>query len=72
MLYALGVLARPADIPAMLQLVVDEELGSYRIDMLENTPAMTCPAGAVEQVRAFVPAKSILREYRKFLARLSS
>lgn len=72
MLYALGVLATPADIPAMLQLLVDEELGNYRIGMLENTPAMACPAATMEQARAFVPNKAIAREYRKFLTRLSS
>jgi hypothetical protein len=72
MLYALGVLAVPADIPAMLQLIADEGLGNYRIGMLENTPAMTCPASTLEQVRAFVPAKALAREYKKFLTRLSS
>ena len=63
---------KPADVPAMLQLLVDEELGNYQIGMLENTPAMTCPAAAMEQARAFVPGKAIAREYRKFLTRLSS
>jgi hypothetical protein len=72
MLYALGVLAMPDDIPAMLQLLADEGLGNYRIGMLENTPAMTCPTSVLEQARAFVPDKAIASDYRKFLTRLSS
>lgn len=71
-LYALGVLAMPADIPAMLQLIADEGLGEYRIGMLENMPAMTCPASTLEQARMFVPPKAVAREYKKFMNRLSS
>jgi hypothetical protein len=72
MLYALGVLAMPNDIPAMLQLLGDEELGNYRIAMLENVPAMKCRVSTLEQAYAFVPDKAIARQYKKFLTRLSS
>jgi hypothetical protein len=71
MLYALGVLAGPDDILNMLQLLTDEDLGNYRIGMLQNTPAMACPASTLEQARAFVPDEAIARDYKKFLTRLS-
>jgi hypothetical protein len=72
LLYALGVLATQADVPAMLQLLDDDELGNYRIGLLENVPAMACEASTLEKARAFAPSKGIAREYKKFLARLSS